>query len=92
MRWLDAIFGVRGLSAFAPYQPVAGTEEKENTQTMNSTGKSKAYVGGGRSTEQWMAAKLFSGLGALFYWTVPGIDLNVGQSELPVLLFFVNRP
>jgi len=47
---------------------------------MESTGKAK--TSSGRSNSQWVAARLFSSLGAIFYWTPPGINLNAGQSKL----------
>jgi hypothetical protein len=85
MRWLDAMFSVRSDLVFDSYERASSSKEKETTQTTNGIGKhnAKAYVGGGRSAGQWMAAKLFSGFGAVFYWTIPGIDLKISQSKLP---------
>jgi hypothetical protein len=90
MRWFGTVFGVRGDWGVARYERIGSNEEKDIPDSpMKTTGKAKTKTNnsGGRSTPQWMAARLFSSLGAVFYWTIPGINLNAGQSKLPILLF-----
>jgi ferric-chelate reductase len=45
----------------------------------------------GRPTRTLMAARIFSSLGAVFYWTPPGIGLNAGQRTFSWLYRLTTR-
>ena len=98
MRWFGTVFGVRGDWGVARYERVGSgeddlgeeaaekekereeeEEEEEEEEIVPATTKSG---GGGRNTGQWIAARFLSSLGTIFYWSIPGLNLNAGQSKL----------
>jgi hypothetical protein len=78
-----------------PYDRLGSSEAKKfsagEIMPMKKTidkAESPTYNGRGRSTCQWIAARLFWSLGVVFYGTIPGINLNAGQSKFPNPPFF----
>lgn len=95
-RWLDGVFGVmedwRGWNG-ARYNLLNDqVGEKDLSVSTGAVSKSKCSSTASASSSQRkgrpartrMAARILSSLGAVFYWTPPGIGLNAGQS----LFFF----
>ena len=90
------VFGVQGDQAAAWYEHVGSWKddvEKEDKdkerykEIVPVKMKTKCSSScSSRSTGQWMATKFLSNLGVVFYWTIPGINLNDGQSKLCIVL------
>jgi hypothetical protein len=84
MRWFGTIFGVRGDWGVARYERLGTREENEmgDAEGKEDNGGKHIYTGTGRTIGQRTAANLFASLGLVFYYTIPGINLNLGQSKL----------
>lgn len=87
MRWAGTVFGLREDWRATRYERISSGDENETpgdttTTSAKTMGKARTRTinRSSRSTGQWVAARVFRSFGAVFYWTIPGIHFNVGQS------------
>lgn len=105
-RWLNGVFGVmedwRGWNGARGYDRL-NEQEKDSSVSTGAVSEIKpsrpvsasSSQRKGRPARTRMAARVLSSLGAVFYWTPPGIGLNAGQSQFsfyPNLVTRLNSP